>query len=764
MAGRQGNNLLEQALRIAQASSRSPQARIAALLRLVARGHALSQASIFIPHPPLNALTQRFSTLLPTSSRDCLIPFGEGCVGRAAASRLPVDGCCHDLHPHEPTSAGDRSFRAYPVLDGKLLVAVCSVATTADTLPEEVSPLLGELGPILTLVLGELASAEHANQLGRNLEIVTALGRLVEGPIAAEALLPKALKLLTTTGFARCAITRLSEDFGATLFQSCRPQARAALPRMLLSEPALSARALADEVTCREVGAPARFSFYALSTPMSCNGSALGTLTLFGGQDLLAPEQVQLAETVARLLSCAVSAAASSRLLKGYSTDHDKKLKEISLLYRMSNTMLSTLKLNKLIHLTLTALTSGPTPFFDRAMLFLVNERSGSLVGMLGVTTETSPSLPLPQGGSDDLLSSRWDISEEEMAAQRESDFCRQVMGKRLELDRSLNIASQAVIEKRLIHIPAEQGSDPLHPGYGAALAASPLLAHGQTVGVVLVDNALTKSAMTQEQLRFLQLFANQAGMAIENSMLYNQIEETNRQLSEAQENLLQKERLAAIGEMAAGIAHELKGPLVSIGGFAGRLSRKLAQESDEWGHADLIVREVQRLENILSEILLFSKKATICYTRCNIADIVKDSLAVVTPPLEEKQIEVSTRFPRSKLLLLGDPQQLKQVFINLFLNALDAMGSGGKLTVQVGHTELEGREAACVKIADTGGGIPLESLASIFTPFYSTKESGTGLGLPIANRIVTNHGGKIQISNNPGQGAEFRVLLPKHW
>ncbi len=175
-------------------------------------------------------------------------------------------------------------------------------------------------------------------------------------------------------------------------------------------------------------------------------------------------------------------------------------------------------------------------------------------------------------------------------------------------------------------------------------------------------------------------------------------------------------------------------------------------------------MREVVRLEGILSEILLFSKKTTLCYTRCNMVDVVKESLAVVTPPLEEKQIRITTKFPRQRQILLGDSQQLKQVFINIILNSLDAMGNGGELMVQVLSCELDGKEAVAVKIADTGGGIPLEQLNSIFTPFFTTKGSGTGLGLPIANRIITNHGGKIQITNQPGQGVEFRIVLPKHW
>ena len=112
----------------------------------------------------------------------------------------------------------------------------------------------------------------------------------------------------------------------------------------------------------------------------------------------------------------------------------------------------------------------------------------------------------------------------------------------------------------------------------------------------------------------------------------------------------------------------------------------------------------------------------------------------------------------------MGDGQQLKQVFINILLNALDAMDNGGEVIITVSATDLDGKDAVSVRIADTGGGIPLESLSSIFTPFYTTKESGTGLGLPIANRIITNHGGKIQITNTPGLGVEFRVILPKHW
>ncbi len=767
MAARKGKNLLEQALRIAQSSGRSLQVRLNCLLRLAARSHALTSANLYLPDTRRKVLAKRFSTLSTCPGHDCLIPYDEGCAGRAAATLSRQTLAADLLHPDEPAAPGDRSVLSFPVRDGKRLVAVLALGSSDPVFPAEGAEAASLLAPVFAMTLAELAVAKEAEQGRRNLSLVAALGKLLSTAQPRGTLLPQLMKLCTSTGLSCCAIIRVNETDTqrGRLIRSCRREARSLLPDLLQEEARLSVRTLAAGATCcAELALPGS-CHHVLCTPLGSNGSVLGTMTLFGTEKLVAPGQVELAETVARLLSGAMVEAICKEQIQSYSTENEQKLKELSLLYRMSNTMLSTIKLNKLIHLTLTALTSGPTPFFDRAMLFLSNERSGMLLGMLGVTRETSPPLSVPKGGGDDILSSRWDISEAEMAAQRDSEFCRQVQGKRLVLDGALNIASQAVLEKRLIYIPDEDeigGEDPLHGR--TALAASPLIAHGQAVGAVLVDNALTQAPMSQEHLRFLQLFANQAGMAIENSMLYNKIEDAHRQLSEAQENLLQKERLAAIGEMAAGIAHELKGPLVSIGGFAGRLARKLPPETSEWAHADLIVREVLRLEGILSEILLFSKKTTICYAKCDIAEIVKESLAVVTPPLEEKQITVTTRFPRQKLLLLGDGQQLKQVFINIVLNALDAMGDGGKLAVQVSAMDLDGKDAVCVKIADTGGGIPVEQLNSIFTPFFTTKESGTGLGLPIANRIITNHGGKIQITNTPGLGVEFRVVLPKHW
>jgi signal transduction histidine kinase len=428
--------------------------------------------------------------------------------------------------------------------------------------------------------------------------------------------------------------------------------------------------------------------------------------------------------------------------------------------------MLSTINLNKLIHLILNALTSGDNPFFDRAMLFLLNERALVMQGMMGITRETAQEFAGLSLEIDDVLAVPWDLTENEMIRQRDSDFSRRVRGCRLELNRKENIASRSVLEKRSIFVQdtsMEKGVDRQIIGeFGIkSFVVTPLMAKDKVIGAVVVDNGLSGRAIGGEDLRFLQLFINQAGMAIENSMLYNRLEDANRSLREAQEQLIQGERLATIGEMAAGIAHELKNPLVSIGGFARRLEKKMPAGSVECEYAGTIVQEVRRLEKMLSEILGYSKKSVICYELCSITDILEDALTMIESLLDETRICVTRRYPKKVLSLLADSLQLKQVFLNLFYNAQEAMKHGGRLDITVSSTRLNGRRAVSVKVADTGGGIRQKESHSIFDPFYTTKKGGTGLGLPIANRIVANHGGRIIVNNQDGVGVEFNVILP---
>jgi signal transduction histidine kinase len=443
-------------------------------------------------------------------------------------------------------------------------------------------------------------------------------------------------------------------------------------------------------------------------------------------------------------------------------SETDSRLSELTLLYQFSNTMLSTIRLNKLTHLVLTAITTPSSNLFERAILFLRNEKSDVLQGMLGVTRQLSEGLQII--GGNDALGSRWDISDEMILRQRSTDFCLQVRLTRIEIDTNCPLMHQIVSKRNLSH------SDDTHcrncPDCsfikllcGGSYAAAPLVAREKTIGMIVVDNPYSACEISSNNLHFLQLFANQAGMAIENSMLYNRIEDANINLKEARERLLHGERLAAIGEMAANLAHELKNPLITIGGFAGRLRKSLSSDTREHQYADTIVSEVSRLEKMLAEILAFSRKPTICFNACNLDEIIQDCLLSCATTFEDHAIKTSFTCNLCPCTVLGDAHQLKQVFLNLMLNACDAMPEGGQLTLALKEAPHDSKKVV-VTIGDTGGGIPKEMMSQIFNPFFTTKHHGTGLGLAIANRIVLNHFGSIEAGDDE-HGAVFTIMLP---
>jgi signal transduction histidine kinase len=437
---------------------------------------------------------------------------------------------------------------------------------------------------------------------------------------------------------------------------------------------------------------------------------------------------------------------------------------ELTLLYQFSNTMLSTIRLNKLTHLILTAITTPSSNLFERAALFLRNEKSDVLQGMLGITRQLSDDLQIVD--DRETLGSRWDLSDETISRQRATSFSMHVRQTRIDIDDSCPLIHQ-IFSERSVCSSDESHCHTCHTCHsvrllcGGAFVAIPLVCRERTLGIIVVDNPDSGRVMPNDSMHFMRLFANQAGMAIENSMLYNRIEEAHLNLKDARERLKHGERMAAIGEMAANLVHELKNPLVTIGGFAGRLLKSLPVMTQQHQYADTIFSEVCRLEKMLADILAFSRKPTICFAACDLKEIILDCLSNCTTTFEDHNIKVSFSGDDCGWSVSGDAHQLKQVFLNLILNACDVMLEGGELIITLTQEEIvQGRNTAVVCFEDSGGGIPKEMLAQIFNPFFTTKNHGTGLGLAIANRIILNHFGTINVHNS-AKGAAFTVTLP---
>jgi signal transduction histidine kinase len=293
------------------------------------------------------------------------------------------------------------------------------------------------------------------------------------------------------------------------------------------------------------------------------------------------------------------------------------------------------------------------------------------------------------------------------------------------------------------------------------AFATVPLWGKGKVIGVILVDNLYNRNPITEEDIHFLSTFSNQAGLAIENAILYRNLEKVNQELKEAQSLLVQREKMAALGELSAAIAHEIKNPLVSVGGFARRLYRSIPNGAPEKRYAQTIVEEVARLERILNDTQSYTHNESIFFREWDLREILEESLSMVSEGLHTGEIQIVKQFAQEIPRVNGDDQQLKQVFFNLLTNARQAMGDKGTIFLRVYPFLKNGTCFVRVEVEDTGKGIDPENLPNIFNPFYTTKEARLGLGLPIVHRIVTSHKGQIEVDNHPGKGVTFIITLP---
>ncbi|RJR20184.1 MAG: PAS domain S-box protein [Nitrospiraceae bacterium] len=225
-------------------------------------------------------------------------------------------------------------------------------------------------------------------------------------------------------------------------------------------------------------------------------------------------------------------------------------------------------------------------------------------------------------------------------------------------------------------------------------------------------------------------------------------------ELRTLRERVIHSERMAALGELAARVAHEIRNPLISIGGFARRLEKKLSGDIQEY--AKIIVNEVSRLENILKEILGFVKSSRVNKSDVNINNLLDGIVNLITPLMDERHNRVIKDFSRVPIIAVIDPDRIKEAILNIVTNAAQAT-EHGTITLK---TRLEDNEAV-IELIDTGCGIKEEDLKNIFNPFFTTKAQGTGLGLAVTHKIIQEHDGKVKVESVWGGGTAFKIYLP---
>ena len=229
--------------------------------------------------------------------------------------------------------------------------------------------------------------------------------------------------------------------------------------------------------------------------------------------------------------------------------------------------------------------------------------------------------------------------------------------------------------------------------------------------------------------------------------------------MKKLEEQARRADRLAALGEMAAGVAHEIRNPLGGIGGLAGLLEKDLDTDDPRRRLASRIVAGVQSLNHVVTSLLDFTRPIHPERKPFPLKEAIDSALALLAEPAAEAGVEVRLNGGLHRQTVMADPDLLKQVLLNLLANAVDAMPDGGTLTVSC-RERLED-EVIEILVADTGVGIADEDLGKVFNPFFTTKDNGVGMGLAVAHRIIEAHGGRATVSSRLGRGTAFSIVLP---
>ncbi|MDV2495056.1 MAG: GAF domain-containing protein [bacterium] len=512
-----------------------------------------------------------------------------------------------------------------------------------------------------------------------------------------------------------------------------------------------------------------------LCVPIISKGRATGTLSVFDKRDAETDRVVPFRAADRRLLSTFASHASTSienafiyERLEWLAREKMMKIRELSILYEISNALRTTMNLGKLLQIILSCVTLGDGFGFNRAMILMVDEEADALVGARGVGPDSAQ-----EAGEiwSRLAQERrslfeWVTEPDDQTEGRENLFDQMARSLRVPLDRSDEVLSLTVRERRPFNITDARSDSLVDKEFleelGAdAFATVPLAAKDRVTGVIVVDNIFTRKPITDEDLDFVARFANHAGLAMENLLLFNKLKELTSELGAVQSRLIETERMATLGEVTAGLAHEIRNPLATIGGFARRLHRKLEDDFPYKNYASIVIREVDRLEALLGDVLAYSKQVPPSLESCRIDTLVRDMIDIYREDFQDKKIVLEVQLSADPPTIEADSQQLKQVFINLFANAMQAMPNGGTLTVQTEPWPKDDGEGVVITVSDTGGGVPREVVENIFNPFFTTKEEGTGLGLALSKRVIEGHGGTIEVVNREGEGVTFILRLP---
>ncbi len=452
---------------------------------------------------------------------------------------------------------------------------------------------------------------------------------------------------------------------------------------------------------------------------------------------------------------------------------HDLKetITQLNKLLQIDSIIRSAETLNEIYQAVLTAVTAGEGLRFNRAFLLMVDNDRRLLKGI----TAVGPGSPEEAAGIYSRLMAEGKSLHEILAdGNQQATYNQQVTAMARQIRIPLNHASHPLVHALATQTPSryihrsnhhpdlEQIAEILH---STNFVAVPMVWQGQPIGVIIADNMITQRDISSNEVLFLANFANRASSAILNIKLQTDLSQRVEELKAAYQNLtnsqrllIEKERMAALGEVSSTVAHEIRNPIASIGGFAKLLLKRL-KAPEHIKYTRIIADEATRADGILRNVLDKARKPKDEMEPYNINDLVEDTLTTLQNQLHNDKITIERDLQPDLPPLQLNEDRMKQVLINIVKNAIESMSPNSVLRV---FSRSE-REEIVLVIQDTGVGMTEEAKRNLFTPFYTTKSSGVGLGLATSKKIIEEHRGHIEVYSQVGEGTTFEIWLPKY-
>lgn len=449
-------------------------------------------------------------------------------------------------------------------------------------------------------------------------------------------------------------------------------------------------------------------------------------------------------------------------------TARHRQLYERTILQQVMRAMLEAQDLPRLLYAILTGMTAGGSAGigFNRAFLLLVDEDSGLLKGQMAVGPESKEEAykiwSQVAGEYHSIEDFMRDYDRLPPPEQRPLARIAEKMAFALSDNEHLPVL--ALARRTAIHVTKASQDARVDPALRDLLqveefVVAPMLVRDKPIGVAIADNFVTGQPIREDHIALLTALANHAALAIDRAQAHERERQRAEELARTQEELVKSNQLAAIGQMSAIVAHEIRNPLATIGGFAGILQRSADDPERVRRNARIIREEVERLERILAELLEFSRPRQLTLEPVMAADLLQKLVDYCRNDPQAARVEVQVEVDPDLPPLMVDEALMRQALTNLIRNAVEAMPTGGRLTLRARASD----GGVAIDVEDTGVGIPPDRIATIFDPFVTTKPTGTGLGLALSQAVVQQHGARLSVRSKVGEGSTFTIEFPSH-